>query len=245
MPGTVVAAIQSIARPGDLPASVDDHSRLAARAAERGASLAVFPELSLTGYDRGLTRADAITASDARLRPIQQVADSHHITIVAGAPLESARGLQIGALCFSPHRSPVTYSKRFLHEGEEIAFVPGLGGEPLMVGSESIGIAICAEITHPEHAQEAARRGASIYAASCFITPDGYARDAALLAEYAVRHRMAVLMANYGAATSAWKSAGRSAIWSAGGKLLARAATEGEEIVVAELGAATVQSPRA
>ena len=66
-----------------------------------------------------------------------------------------------------------------------------------------------------------------------FITPDGYDTDAALLEGYAREHRMAVLMANYGAATSEWRSAGRSAIWSHTGRLLTRGPAEGEAVVVA------------
>jgi predicted amidohydrolase len=212
---------------------VDDHARLAVRAASLGARLAVVPELSLTGYDRRLTRADVI--DPRHLDPLQFISDHHRIALVVGAPLNSVRGLEIGALCFVPGRGPLTYSKRFLHEGEEIAFVPGLGGEPLSIDGETVCLAICADTTHPEHAQDAARSGADIYAASSFITPAGYAHGAALLAGYAEKHEMSVLMANYGSRTSEWDAAGRSAIWSRAGKLLAQAAPQGEEVVVAEV----------
>jgi predicted amidohydrolase len=231
--GTTVAVVQTLARPGDITRSVDDHVRLAVRAADRGARLAVFPELSLTGYDRRLTRADALAPAD--LDPLQLVSNRHDITLVVGAPLESERGLEIGALCFVPNRPPLTYSKRFLHEGEEVAFVPGLGGQPLSIDGETVCLAICADTTHPEHAREAALRGARIYAASSFITPGGYAHDAALLAGYAKEHEMSVLMANYGSRTSEWDAAGRSALWAPGGKLLAQAAPRGEDVVIAEV----------
>jgi predicted amidohydrolase len=230
-----VAVIQSLARPGDVPGSVARHVELAHRAAREGARLAVFPELSLTGYDRGLTRSDAIAPDDARLNSLQRVADQQGLLIIAGAPLDSPGGLLIGALCFVPHRGVVTYSKRFLHEGEEVAFVAGPGGESLMLDGETVCVAICAEIAHPEHAREAAANGAGIYAASCFITPGGYAHDAGLLAGYAQEHRMAVLMANYGAPTSQWQSAGGSAIWSSDGSLLAKGPSEGEAVVIARL----------
>ncbi len=230
-----VAVIQSVARPGDVGRSVEDHVRLAARAADRGARLAVFPELSLTGYDRGLTRADALAPSDPRLQPLQSISDTRRITLVAGAPLQATHGLEIGALCFEPFRSPSTHSKQFLHAGEENAFICGPGGAPLVVEGNILCIAICADITHPEHARTAASEGADIYAASCFITPEGYARDTALLARYAAEHRMAVLMANYGAPTGACESAGGSAIWSSAGALLARAPPHGEDVLVADL----------
>ncbi len=230
-----VAVVQSIAVPGDLPRAVSDHARLAIQSAQKGARLAVFPELSLTGYSLALTRADALTTEDPRLQMLQQVADAHDIVIIAGAPIESPSGLHIGALCFVPRRLAVTYSKRFLHEGEEKTFAPGVGGEPLSIHDHVVGLAICAEITHPEHATEAARRGANIYAASCFITPNGYDYDTNLLAGYAREHRMMVLMANFGNGNGTWMSAGRSAIWSHTGELLIQGPPEGEAVLVATM----------
>lgn len=228
-----VAVVQSLAVPGDLTRAVSDHARLAIQAAHQGARLAVFPELSLTGYSLALTRADALAPEDPRLQMLQQVADANDIVIVAGAPIESADGLHIGALCFSPRRCVVTYSKRFLHEGEEQTFAPGVGGDPLSIHDHVVGIAICAEITHAEHAARAAERGANIYAASCFITPNGYAYDTNFLAGYARLHHMMVLMANFGNGNGTWLSAGRSAIWSHTGALLIEGPPQGEAILIA------------
>jgi len=230
-----VAVVQSLAVPGDLPRAASDHARLAIRSAQQGARLAVFPELSLTGYSLDLTPADAVATDDPRLRMLQQVADAHDIVIVAGAPIESASVLHIGALCFSPRRPVVTYSKRFLHQGEEKTFAPGVGGDPLSIHDHVVSLAICAEITHPEHAAEAAGRGADIYAASCFITPNGYHYDTDLLIGYAREHRMMVLMANFGNGNGTWMSAGRSAIWSPTGALLIQAPPEGEALLVAKI----------
>jgi len=229
-----VAVVQSMAVPGDLVRAVRDHARLAIEAARQGARLAVFPELSLTGYSLALTRADALTPNDPRLQMLQQVADANDIVIVAGAPIETTSGLHIGALCFCPRRPAVTYSKRFLHEGEEKTFAPGVGGEPLSIHDHVVGMAICAEITHPEHAADAAQLGANIYAASCFITPNGYAYDTNLLAGYAREHRMMVLMANFGNGNGTLPSAGRSAIWSHTGALLIEGPPEGEAILLAK-----------
>lgn len=228
----ILAVAQSIAQPGNLSQSIADHLRLAANAAAQGAQLVVFPELSLTGYSRSLTRADAIAPTDVRLQPLQALADCQKIIIITGAPLASPTGLQIGTLSIMPHCGVQSYSKQYLHAGEELAFQPGQGGAALCLGDQMICLAICAEITHPQHAQAAADCGAAIYAASCFITPGGYGHDAALLAGYARTHQMVVSMANYGAATGGWPAAGRSAIWAADGGLLACAPDEGEALVV-------------
>ncbi|MEI7768514.1 MAG: carbon-nitrogen hydrolase family protein [Chloroflexales bacterium] len=230
-----VAVAQSIAVPGDVARSVQDHVRLAAQAAKQGARLVLFPELSLTGYDRRLTPADALPPADPRLQPLQALADAREVVIIAGAPIPSPSGLHIGALCFAPHRAVTTYLKRYLHAGEEVTFTAGSGGDALRVAGQVVCVAICADITHAEHAQTAVTQGAGIYAASCFITPGGYATDAGLLVGYARKHRMAVLMANYGVPTGGWMAAGRSAIWSRKGDLLACGPAEGEAVIVAHL----------
>jgi predicted amidohydrolase len=235
MAGSVVAVIQSIANPGDLDQSVQDHVRLAEAAARQGARIALFPELSLTGYSYSLTRADSVATSDPRVRSLQAVADAHDILIIAGAPIASPWGLHIGALCFIPRRGVSTYTKQYLHEGEETAFVAGEGGDAIRVDNQLVCLAICAEITHADHAREASDNGAHVYAASCFITPSGYAYDAGILQRYAREHGFMVLMANYGAPTGGWQSAGRSAIWSATGELLACAPGEGEAVIVANV----------
>jgi predicted amidohydrolase len=229
------AVAQSIAVPGDLARSVRDHVRLASDAGDRRARIVVFPELSLTGYDRRLTPRDALAPSDPRLQPLQAVADARDLIIIAGAPVVSTDGLHIGALSLIPGRPAQAYLKQYLHGGEEVTFAPGEGGAALRLGDHTISIAICADMTHPEHARAAADRGAGIYAASCFITPGGYDTDAGLLEGYARKHRMVVLLANYGAGTSEWRSAGRSAIWSNDGTLLACGPTEGEAIVHATI----------
>jgi predicted amidohydrolase len=120
------------------------------------------------------------------------------------------------------------YEKQHLHAGEEVAFAPGSGGAPLRLGDWLVGLAICADVTHPEHAASAAARGCHVYAAGCALTPSGYEEDAALLRRYAAEHRMAVLMANYAPGDAPFPSAGRSAIWSSDGTPLNEAPAEGE-----------------
>lgn len=228
------AIAQSIAVAGDVSRNIESHLGFVGLAAARGARMLLFPELSLTGYDRSLTAADALDGSDRRFAAMREQADRHDMLIVAGAPIASARGLHIGCLVFGPGGGVGRHLKTYLHEGEEVSFVAGDGGRPLRIGDQAVGLAVCADITHREHSIDAARRGCTVYAASCFVTESGYAADAALLHEYATTHRMLVLMANYGAPVGPWTSAGRSAAWSPDGALLACAPPAGESLVVVE-----------
>ncbi|MEO5934770.1 MAG: carbon-nitrogen hydrolase family protein, partial [Duganella sp.] len=61
----------------------------------------------------------------------------------------------------------------------------------------------------------------------------GYERDAALLQQYASDIGMGVLMANHAAPSGGYDVAGGSAVWAAGGALLARADGPGEYLVIA------------
>ena len=64
------------------------------------------------------------------------------------------------------------------------------------------------------------------------ITEDGYMRKAALLKNYALEHRMAVLMANHSGVTGGAVSAGKRALWSEDGQLVVASAGTEEALVV-------------
>ncbi len=94
----IVAAAQIGERFGNVEGSVRAHVHLADLAAKQGARLVVFPELSLTGYERTFTGKDAIALGDACLAPLYSLARERVVTIVVGAPVVSAQGLHIGAM---------------------------------------------------------------------------------------------------------------------------------------------------
>ncbi|MHC8386832.1 carbon-nitrogen hydrolase family protein [Pseudomonas sp. MDT2-39-1] len=230
-----IAAAQSISIAGDLAANIAWHQRFMQVAAEQGVQLLVFPELSLTGYERGLAAELAIDPNDEVLRPLRDFARELGVTSVVGMPirLSDDSPVLIGALVLGADGSLGVYSKQHLHPGEEVAFAPGTGGSTLKIGTETIALAVCADFSHASHAAAAAEQRADLYAAGVLITEDGYAPDTALLQGYACTHSMAVLMANHGGVTGGWESAGRSAIWAADGSLISAAPGTGKLLVVA------------
>jgi predicted amidohydrolase len=229
----IIAAAQSISVPGDIPLNIARHLQFAALGAEHGARLLVFPELSLTGYEPQLARANTIRAASAQLDPLRRAAEQARMTVVVGAPLPGdSDELLIGALVFHPDGSTSIHTKQYLHPGEEAVFAAGPGGPPLSIEDATVALAICADTTHPEHAAHAAARGANVYAAGVLITESGYGPDTAQLTVYAKEHQMAVLMANYGGPTGGWESAGKSAIWSEDGSVVAAAGGTGEFLVI-------------
>ncbi|MFJ2364077.1 carbon-nitrogen hydrolase family protein [Pseudomonas sp. NPDC087697] len=231
----IIAAAQSISIAGDLHANIARHQRFIQVAAEQGVQLLVFPELSLTGYERGLAAELAIAPDAAVLQPLRDQARELGVTAVVGMPirLSADAPVLIGALVLAADGSLGVYSKQHLHSGEEVAFAPGSGGSLLTMGDDTIALAVCADFSHASHAAAAADKGANIYAAGVLITEGGYAPDTALLQGYAGEHSMLVLMANHGGATGGWESAGRSAIWASDSSLIAAAPGTGDLLVIA------------
>jgi predicted amidohydrolase len=219
MPTLSIAAIQTVPRRGDVIANVAVHERAMEIASARGADVAVFPELSITGYEMDLAEALAFVPEEDRLRSLREAVRRLGIVAVVGVPLRLSTGLP--------------YTKRHVHESEAGHFVCGDVDPRFDIAGEVAALAICADTSHAVHAAHAAGTGASLYLAGSFITPEGYARDDANLRTYATEHSLVVAMANYGGSSGGMESGGRSAVWAPGGRLLARAPESGGAIVLA------------
>ncbi|QBZ89175.1 carbon-nitrogen hydrolase family protein [Pseudomonas viciae] len=235
MTAPIFAAAQSISVAGDIRANLVRHQCFMQAAAEQHVQLLVFPELSLTGYERGLAAELAILPEDGVLQPLRDLARELGLSAVVGMPirLSADAPVLIGALVLGADGSLGVYSKQHLHPGEEVAFAPGHGGSMLAMGPEHVALAVCADFSHASHAAAAVERGATLYAAGVLITEGGYMTDTTMLQGYARQHGMTVLMANHGGATGGWESAGRSAIWGPDGSLIAAAPGTGDLLVIA------------
>ncbi len=228
-----VAAAQTVPSPGDVETNVAQHVRLAQRAADAGAALLVFPELSLTGYELELAPALAFTLDDPRLAPLRESAASTEVTLVVGAPVRLAGELYIGAFILCPNGSLDVYTKHHLGAFGSGARVDGTpppaeatyfrSGDraPLVAfGDRFAAVAVCADTGHASHAKAASERGAAAYLASMFVIPSEFAGDQARLRRYAALHSMTVVLANYAGTTGGLRAAGRSAVWSPRGELV-------------------------
>lgn len=231
----IIAAAQITCLAGNIDVNINRHLQAVALAAEHNVNLLIFPELSLTGYEPELARKLGLTLQDARLETLRNQAKMHDMTIVAGAPLccNDGDALYIGAIVFAPDGTLYSYTKQYLHDGENDFFTAGQGGPQLNVGGKTLGLAICADIGVPAHPQHAADQGAEIYAAGVLITKPSYSRESEMMRSYAEKHRMAVVMANHCAPTGGWITAGKSAIWSELGHLIAVAPENQDAIAIA------------
>src|SRR5262249_29870850 len=146
----------------------------------------------------------------------------------------------------SPDRSVDLYTKHHLGAfpsdaspdgmvppAEATVFHPGVRNPLVRFDGHVAAVAVCADIGRPSHPREAADRGARNYLASTFVIPADLEQDTARLREYAVKHSMAVVFANFGGPTGGLPSGGSSAIVSEKGELLVRLPTTGAGVAIA------------
>jgi predicted amidohydrolase len=206
----------------------------------------VFPELSLTGYELDRASELAFSESDPRLGPLVAAAAASRMALIVGAPVRLAADLYIGAFIIHSSGTVDLYTKQRLGAfptsvspngivppAENTIFRPGDRNPLVRFGGESAAVAVCADTGHPEHPAAAAKRGASTYLASMFVIPADFEAETAALQTYAARHSMAVVFSNYGGPSGGLPSAGRSAIWSEQGELVAQLGAAGAGLVVA------------
>ena len=80
-----IAVAQTRPVTGNVQANVHSHTQLIDLAVEDGAELVVFPELSITGYQRTLANDLAVDEGDRRFDVFQDISDTHHVSIGIGA----------------------------------------------------------------------------------------------------------------------------------------------------------------
>lgn len=233
MRALTVAAAQAVSIRGAVAVNIDHHCRLVERAAEEGAEVVVFPELSLTGYELDIASSLAFSPEDERLNPLVDLAEASGVTAIVGAPIRVASGLHIGAFVLEPSRRVSVYTKQYPFGDENDVFTPGNLDPIVELGTDRAALAICADTSHAEHAESAAGRGASLYLAGVFFDPEWYPHATGLLEGYALRHSMAVVVANAGGPATGYETAGGSAVWSESGDLVARFEGVGAGMVVA------------
>lgn len=235
-----IAAAQSPSVPGDVARNVLIHLAFVRVAASEGVQVLVFPELSLTGYEPAVLAANVLDADHAALAPLRQAAREQGMAIVVGgpaAPVQAGALPAIGAWVLAPDGSVALYRKRHLHTSEERFASAGTHDAQVhLLAGEPTGMAVCADITHPEHARAAHGAGAALYAAGGLISHQGYGPESALLQGYAREHAMAVLLANYSGPSGGYVSAGRSAVWEPGGRCVVAAEGDAPCIVWAARG---------
>jgi predicted amidohydrolase len=177
--------------------------------------------MSITGYEREGADLLAFSSNDNRLDKFIRLAVENKIIVIAGAPIKINSDLFIGEFIILPDGSIKIYTKQFLHPGEEKYFTSSFDHNPLIkLDNERISLAICADIDHHLHAENACKVESSIYISSIFFSPNGIPSAHNILSNYAQKFSMNVLMSNFSGESWGQPSGGRSAFWNKNGGLI-------------------------
>jgi predicted amidohydrolase len=136
------------------------------------------------------------SVDDPRFSELQKLSDKHNIVIGAGTPINNEKGITITMILFQPGQPRLTYSKKYLHEDEEPFFVSGENFPSFIVNDTRIALAICYEISIPEHPRDAAKTEPLVYIASVAKFKRHMEKTVATLSDTAKNYSMIVMMAN-------------------------------------------------
>ena len=228
-----VAVAQPLCVPYDVTQNAVAHAAAVRAAAAR---VVVFPELSLTGYELG---APALTASDPRLCPLAEACAETGSVALAGAPVPGEGGRpHIAVLAVDGAGISVAYRKLWLGDAEAGRFAPGDKPAVLEVDGWRLGLAICKDVSVPQHQVDTAALGVDAYVAGTVMSADERdlqdERASRIAASTACGSRSPASRARPAAATPsapAGPASGRRT-----GTLAAQAGTEPGAIVSALLG---------
>ncbi|MEP7372773.1 MAG: carbon-nitrogen hydrolase family protein [Chitinophagaceae bacterium] len=217
---------------GDIRTNIENHKKLISLAVSNRAGMIVFPELSITGYEPELAKELATNQEDPRFDDFQQISDRSQITIGVGVPTKNNTGLCISMVIFQPHKARMTYSKKYIHPDEEPFFVSGQNFGCIPGTKPNIAVAICYELSIPEHSENAFKCRANIYIASVAKTAGGVEKAYRSLSEIANKYSMTVLMSNCVGHCDNFESAGKTAIWNNKGEPVAQLNNSNEGILI-------------
>jgi predicted amidohydrolase len=227
-----ICAAQTQPVTGNIQANIIRHKQFVHAAIAHYADVIIFPELSLTGYEPTLAKALAVDINDHRLDDFQTICNERNISIGAGIPVRTEKGITIGMIVFQPNHEQSVYAKKYIHPDEEEFFIPGRNFPTLSLGGSRVALAICYELSIPAHADDAFKNGASVYIASVAKFTNGVDKATQRLSDIAHTRRALVLMSNAIGAADGGICAGKSAAWNKDGTLLAQLDDSHEGILI-------------
>ncbi|MBC7946382.1 MAG: carbon-nitrogen hydrolase family protein [Chitinophagaceae bacterium] len=227
-----IAVAQTRPVKGDVQKNIAAHSALIELAVDAGADCIFFPELSVTGYEPELAKTLAIQPEDQQLGKFQHLSDANNISIGVGMPLRQGEGICISSIIFQSNKPRLVYSKRYLHSDEEPFFVSGKNGTAVFETQPKTALAICYELSIPQHQADAVDAGAGVYLVSAVKDVKGIEKSLATLSDIASRHSMIVLLSNCIGTSGGYDCAGRSSIWNRKGELIGQLDANNEGILM-------------
>ncbi|WIV66394.1 carbon-nitrogen hydrolase family protein [Natrialbaceae archaeon AArc-T1-2] len=158
-----VAACQFEPTIGDVDANLAAVRDLAGDL-EAGVALAVFPELSLTGYDLEVVADLAEPIPGPLTDRAVSLAREVDTTLVLGLPERVGDAVYNATAVVSPDGLEGVYRKQYAWGDERDVFDAGEGPVTVETSAGTIGLLCCYDLNFPEAALEYARRGCDVLA---------------------------------------------------------------------------------
>ncbi|ACU63880.1 carbon-nitrogen hydrolase family protein [Chitinophaga pinensis] len=233
---------QARAVKGDILTNIENHKKIIDLAVSNGADTIIFPELSITGYEPTLAKELATELHDERLNVFQDISDEKAITIGVGVPLKTAAGITISMVLFQPQESRHVYAKKYLHADEDPYFVSGESSLSLLGEDGDVALAICYELSVPQHVEDAYKCGAQFYLASSVKSTGGIENAFDRLSRIGCEYDMMVLLSNAVGESDGFQCAGKSAVWDSTGAVLEQLDATNEGILILDTDTRTAMS---
>lgn len=214
----ILASAQTSPQKDNIEYNLKQHYALCEKAIESNVQFIVFPELSLSGYEREDAFNNFFTPDDARLRKLKRIAIAGNLIIVVGAPIKIKTSLFIGSFILFPDGSTSIYTKQYLHTGEEMYYNFSFEFDPqISLKSTKISLGICADVENIQHVREARNKGSKIYVPSVFYSQASISKLHEKLSNYAKDYHLNILMSNFCKESYNISAGAKSAFWDSNG----------------------------
>jgi len=245
-----VALVQMSCKRGDKAENLTIMERAVTKAKRQGAKLAVFPELSLTGYvvrDQVYELAEKIPGPSTRT--IEDIAKRNGMYIIFGMPELNARTqatLHNTAVIIGPEGFIGKYRKMYLPTHsvfeEKRYFRPGYQAATLDTDLGKIGLTICYDIYFPEVARLSRLEGAQLIV--CISASPGIRRAffETLTAARAIENTAFIAYVNLVGVEDGLQFWGGSRLIGPNGKVIVQAKYDEEDLVIGEVEYADIRS---
>jgi predicted amidohydrolase len=233
-----VGLFQFAPRPGDVRANLD---HIAHALSKIRADLIVLPELCTTGYlfpsRSEVTRLSEPVPNGPTCETMAALSRDRKTAIVWGMPESAGAHIFNSAVMVTPQGKSHVYHKAHLFVDEKDLFDPGDSPFPVFdLGSVKVGMLVCFDHFFPEAARSLALHGAQVICHPSDLVLE-YAHANSVTR--AVENRVFWVLANRtGSETLGEKTlafSGRSQIVAPDGRLLGRAGSDSEELLIVEI----------